>query len=138
MAFVNEHMTKEEMADFAAKAIKNPGNRLMTLKPYRWTIDREKNIFLLWALQEREEPHDKYFLLGWEGIYVPVKLRDLWVKGSPRTWELIYIKIPEELKEKQSEIIQSLKDALAVYGFNGNPNEPFNAMNQKTSVEFNF
>ena len=53
MAFVNERMTKEERDEFAAKAIPNPGNKFITLKPPRWTIDREKNVFLVGASQER-------------------------------------------------------------------------------------
>ncbi|PYG85605.1 hypothetical protein LY28_03293 [Ruminiclostridium sufflavum DSM 19573] len=135
MAFVNERMTKEEMAEFEAKAIKNPGNRLSIFRPYQWTINREENIYLIWALREREEPHDYYFLLGWKGTLMPVKLREYWAKGSPRIWSLLHVKIPEELKVYEHEISKSLKNALTVYAFNGNPSEPFN---KTTNVEFNF
>lgn len=134
MAFVNEGMTNEERVEFAAKSIKNPGNILSTLKPTRWTIDREENVSLIWGLRQRETD-DYYFLLCWKGIPIPVKLREYWVNGSPRTWELIYIKISADLEEKRMEIIQSLKDALTVFGFDGDPDWP---NNETTKVQFNF
>ncbi|EKN62893.1 hypothetical protein P9E76_08580 [Schinkia azotoformans] len=135
MVFANESMTQEEIACFEVKAIKNPGNRLSTLRPSIWTIDRENNVFLVWGLQEREEPHDYYFLLSWKDTPIPVKLGESWVTGSPRIWELRYIKIPVNLKEKRDEIIQSLKDALKVYAFNGVPDWPHN---KTTKVQFRF
>lgn len=135
MAFVNERMTKEERAEFAARAIPNPGYTARILEPTQWTINREENVFLVWGLQEREESHNYYFLLGWKGTLIPVKLRESWIKGSPRTWEIIFLKTPEDLIVKRSEIMQSLKDALTVYGFDGDPSWP---NNKTTKVQFNF
>lgn len=135
MAFINALMTTEEKADFASKAIPNPGNPFHILEPYRWTINPDKNIFLVWTLEEREEPHDEHFLLGWEGTPLPVKLRSSWLDRDTRHWELLYVRIPEEYLDKRFEILQSLKDALTVYGYNGVPNDPFNA---STKVKFNF
>ncbi|PYG85607.1 hypothetical protein LY28_03295 [Ruminiclostridium sufflavum DSM 19573] len=138
MAFVNERMTKEEMAEFEAKAIPNPGNNFITLSPSRWTINREGNVFLVKASQNREEPDEYYFVLCWNDIPLAVKLKETWVKGSPRKWELISLHIKENLIEKRFEILQSLKEALTVYGYNGNPDEPFDNINKNTKVEFNF
>ncbi|HHY72205.1 MAG TPA: hypothetical protein GX497_03090 [Bacillus bacterium] len=135
MAFANELMTKEETAEFKAKAIPNPGYRREILEPRRWTIDREKNVILIWCRRERFEPYDQYFLLLWKDIPIPMKLRDSWVSAPTREWELIYIEIPNELREKQDEIIQSLKDALVVYAYDGYPDEPFN---KDTKVQFKF
>jgi hypothetical protein len=58
-----------------------------------------------------------------------VKLSKTWLDRETCEWQLLYIKIPEDLKEKTSEIIQSLKEALTVYGFNGSPDEPFDSFN---------
>ena len=135
MAFVNAFMTEEEKAEFEVKAIPNPGNKLVTLKPYRWTIDREQDVFLVWGLQEREEPHDEYFLLGWKGTPINVKLREYWVSGAELGWELIRLELPAHLKDQRDEIIKCLKDALRVYGFNGNPNDQYN---QAAKVHFKF
>jgi hypothetical protein len=135
MAFTNERLTKEEKDNFVARAIPNPGNNFFTLKPSKWTIDRENNVILVWALEEREEPHDNYFLLCWKDTPIPVKLGEYWTAGSSRTWELRYIKIPENLKTQEDEIIQRLKEALEVYGFDGDPNQ---ANNRTTKVQFNF
>lgn len=135
MAFVNERMTQEEIVQFEAKALPNPGNRLSILRPSIWTIDRENNAFLVWGLQEREEPHDYYFLFSWKETPIPVKLGETWDEGSPRTWELRYIKIPEDLDKNRAQIIESLKAALAVYAFNGEPGFPHN---NTTKVKCNF
>ncbi|HHY72203.1 MAG TPA: hypothetical protein GX497_03080 [Bacillus bacterium] len=135
MAFVNEKMTKEETTEFKAKAIPNPGYRREILEPQRWTIDREKNVILIWCRIERWEPYDQHFLLLWKDIPIPMKLRDSWVSGLTREWELLYIEIPKELKEKHDEIIESLKDALIVYAFDGFPDEPHN---KTTKVQFKF
>lgn len=138
MAFANARMTQEEMKEFAAKAIPNPANHFFALKPYQWTIDREENVFLVWGAQEREEPHDDHFILGWRGHPLPVKLRSSWVAGDTRRWELLSIRIPEDLIDMRFEILQSLKDALTVYGFNGVPDDPFNRINAGIKVQFNF
>lgn len=138
MAFVNEFMSKEERGEFAAKAIKNPGNTLVTLEATRWTIDREKNVFLIWGYQEREESYDFYFLLCLNNTPMSVKLSKTWIDRETCEWQLLYIKIPEDLKEKTSEIIQSLKEALTVYGFNGSPDEPFDSFNKTIKVQFSF
>ncbi|HAG10268.1 MAG TPA: hypothetical protein DCK76_02510 [Desulfotomaculum sp.] len=138
MAFVNEFLTREERAEFAAKAIKNPGNMLTALEATRWTIDREKNIFLIWGFQERKETYDYYFLLGWNNIPISVRLSKTWIDRETCEWKLFYIKLPDDLKEKTGEIIQSLKDALSVYGFNGSPDEPFDSFNKTIKVQFGF
>lgn len=135
MAFVNERLTKEEREELRAKAIKNPGNRFMILNPARRTIDHNKNVFLVWAMEEREEPHDIYFVLFWKDIPIPVELRGTWIEKDIRYWEMLRIKIPADLEQNRSEIIQSLKDALTVYGFDGYPDEP---LNKNTKVQFNF
>lgn len=138
MAFVNEHLTKEEKDNFTVRSIPNPGNTFITLSPSRWTINREDNVFLVKASQNREEPDEYYFVLCWKDIPLPVKLKESWVKGSPRKWELVSLKITENLLEKQFEILQSLKEALSVYGYNGSPDKPFDNINRNTKVEFNF
>lgn len=138
MAFVNERLTREEGEEFKAKAIENPGNRFMILDPSKRTIDHDKNVFLVWALQEREEPYDNYFVLFWKDTPIPVELRDTWVEKKTCRWQILRIKIPADLERDRNEIIQSLKDALTVYGFNGSPDEPFDAINKSTNVEFNF
>jgi len=141
MAFVNEMMTPEEVKEFASRKIPNPGNPRFTLDPYRWTIDRNENVILLKTLQDREEPFDYYFLLLWKEIPISLRLRDAWSKEdncSIRTWDLISIDSRVQLKEHRTEIGQSLKDALRVYGVDGNPREPFNTINKGIKVEFKF
>lgn len=138
MAFVNAYLTKEERTEFKTKAIPSPHNRFVILDPMQWTINREQDVFLVRGGQDREGPYDYYFLLGWKGAYISVELREYWVKGSPRTWELIRLELPEHLKNQQDAITQNLKDALTVWAFNGNPDEPFNQINQNTLVQFKF
>lgn len=138
MAFVNESLTEEESKEFRARTIKNPGNPFMTLDPSKRTIDREKNVYLIWAMQEREEPDDNYFVFVWKNTPISVELIEKWVEKNTRKWIMMKIKIPTDLEQNRNEIINSLKAALTVYGFNGSPNEPFATMNKNTTVLFSF
>jgi len=141
MAFVNEMMTPEEVKEFASRKIPTPGSPWFTLDPYRWTIDRNENVILLETLREREEPFDYYFLLLWKEIPISLRLRDAWSKEdncSIRTWDLVSVDSGGRLKEHKDEAIQSLKDALRIFGFDGNPREPANTINKGIKVEFKF
>lgn len=135
MAFVNEFMTVEEKIEFKAKEIPNPGNRFHTLKPYRWTINREQDVFLIWALTVREEPRNEHFLLGWKGTMIPVLLRKSLSGSATITWELISWGLPVYLKDSYKDVKQSLKEALIIYAFSGDPDDP---RNQHAQVIFKF
>jgi len=141
MAFINEWMTQDDRTEFASRKILTPGSPWLTLDPYRWTIDRNENVILLETLQDREETSYYYFFLLWKETPISLRLKDAWSKEnncSIRTWDLISIDSGIQLKEHKDEILQSLREALRVYGFDGNPREPSNTINKGIKVEFKF
>jgi hypothetical protein len=137
MEFVNEYLTQEKMEEFEKKEMTNSGNKLAILTPYRWTVNQEENMFLIKGLEEREEPHNQYFLFHWYGRNLKAKFEPLFIDGSTLTcmWRLIYIETPEEILDKKVELFDDLKRALQVYAINGNPSDQCNKIYK---VEFNF
>lgn len=119
MAFVNEYVTEEDAKKYDLDGI----NRQFMKDPeirYDWTIDRERNVFLLWIEAEREEfAGEETFILWWNGLIVPVytfKTRE--GRASEKvitTWRLRGIDLPPELSEKYDEVIAVLKEALIEY-----------------------
>lgn len=137
MAFINEFMTEEEKSEFEARKIPNPGNSLYTLSPYKWTIDRDEDIFLIWGLEEREDDRDKsHFLFCWKGINIPVFVRESWDENSIHIWSLIRINIPTQYTEKTDEIMQSVREAFLVYAFNGVPDDLRNKATEYQKINF--
>lgn len=134
MAFLNEFLTEEEITAFLAKGIKNPGNSPI-IQPYVWTIDRQKNVFLMKVYGYREPPYETWFILVWKDTPIPVLLLGEWSGDNDRIWNLIRLQIPVELNEQRTEIIQDLKNALKVLQLDGVPNTSWN---QNITVQFNF
>lgn len=131
MSFINEFMTQEEMEEFKAKAIPDPGYGLITLRPYYWTINREENIYLLSASQNRDEPSEHYFVLGWKDFIIPITIGKSWM-DKICNWDLIKLDINHELMQ---DVKCSLKEALLIYGYDGDPNDPNNKI---AKIRINF
>lgn len=135
MAFVNEYLSKEEKEGLKVRAIPNPGNQLSIIDPSWWTIDREENVKFMWGCQAFGEDGDNmyYYLLEWKGNPIPLKLEKNWINGSTCEWGIVYLGISSDLYEKKNDIIQMLKNALTVYGYDGYPQDI-----QKIVVQFKF
>lgn len=136
MAFVNERMTQAERESFIERKIPAPTWSLCTLRSSKWTIDHERNMFLVWASQPRDDHKGKtYFVFGWNEIYIPMLLLKTWLDDMSWQWSLVEIKIPKDLIEQKQEIVSSIKEALTIYGYEGSPDYPNNNI---YTIKFDF
>ncbi len=119
MAFVNEYVSEEEAKKYDLDGINRQFGRDPDIR-YSWTIDRERNVFLMWIKAGREEfASEETFVLWWDGLVVPVYT----IKGgggrlsekSTTIWRLRGIDLPSELTDKRDELIAVLKEALTEY-----------------------
>ena len=146
MTFVNEYVSDEDIEKYDLNGLWNryfprrKGQPFLGNRP-GWTIDRERNIYLL-AIEQGINEHGNRttFILWWDGVQLLAKL-DL-VEGSSGkfdevpfvvVWALFSITRPESCKVAREDIIQALKEALATYGYFGVKRQIPN-----TVVEFKF
>ncbi|WP_037588120.1 hypothetical protein [Stenoxybacter acetivorans] len=159
MAFVNEIVSEEDiqkygldelMSDFNPFSLywrKNIKERPSTFR-HAWTIDRERNIYfmLVKRIDEtgpsgRPEPTNKsIFILDFQGRRVCITVERAYCSPSfsdnpfQIVWDLLEIDASAVPKMPKTEVIDILKEALLVYGYEG-------AKYQKvpnTVVKFNF
>ncbi len=123
MAFVNEYASPEDVKIYDLDGINQRFGKDPALR-YQWTIDRERNVFLIWMEAGREEfAARQTFLLWWQGISVFVRLLSA-TTGTldsqvTSRWQLQQIDLSPELDAKRTEILETLKDSLVAYKVSG-------------------
>ena len=123
MTFVNEEVPEQDIEKYGLRAINK--QFLKGDFDYRWTIDRQRNIYLRWMHSNREEPSENEFSFYWKGTLLKIRLksRGEGVRGGKgsTTWAIVprlgstSLWLPEELASKREEIIADLKDALRAF-----------------------
>lgn len=130
MSFVNEFVPEEDINKYRLREIwdkYHPFSKEGLNKSFRhsWTIDREKDVFIIPASTGREEfSNQTIWILWWKGVELSVTLRQ---SGSEKisegtglvVWELESIWKPQGCAINDREIIPVLKEALSAYGFYG-------------------
>ena len=124
MAFVNEVLTPEQREEFLSWNLKRPtlmaGRILKEIPmnaPFLWTVDKERNMYLLPSSADRDFPDDYLFLFIWNGKNYLVQFA--WVvNGNSRAWN-----IPEKYMIDdvvfpyctEEHFLDDLREALLVY-----------------------
>ena len=132
MGFVNEYVPDEDIEKYDLHGIWDKyypfrkGRYFGGNKPH-WTIDREKNTYLMSiGIGRGEHGNRRKFLLWMDGQHVVVEV-DL-LKGSSGDldaspfvliWALARIAPPDGHDVIEEQIIRSFKDALTTYGYWG-------------------
>ena len=141
MAFINEYISDEDMKKYNLIELMNYYYKLdRSFHPFnpktrklRWTIDKERNIWLLNAISKHLPDHrdgwtgEVYFILYYQGRKIEIVLKE--EPGTDQSkdpiikkWTLLRIK-EEDIKgfgkEDKQEILQILQEALNEYGLNG-------------------
>lgn len=121
MAFVNEAVPQSDRT----RAVFQSGLRWPHLGPpiipSKWTIDRERDVFLMISSMGGPEEDTVYFILGWKGELVRIAL-DLKISDKhpddryDMTWKLRTLNLPDAVKTERDEVVQALKEALDVHG----------------------
>ena len=121
MAFVNEEISEEDKERFNSFGFKSPYSE-SSVNPWKWTIDRERNIFLcsLAGSGSRMDYKpcsfamlDKGFVIKIE-TYVEIHGND-W-GGIEVQWEIEKIFIPDAFEIDVKEITELIREALTAYG----------------------
>ena len=124
MGFVNEFISEEDKKRYDFSRIKRPPLYHKSIRPDTWTVDRTRDVFLVWTRGgERGFPNEDHFALWWKGEIVNVQFeRDDTGEISDHTmthWRLIKIEIPPRLAARRQEILMTVKEALTEYKLSG-------------------
>lgn len=80
---------------------------------------KKKNVILFKCGTVYEEPDKIYFALVWKDQVIKIRLCQNVMDKDTTIWELLAINIPEDLEVYKDEIIADLRNAMKVYGFDG-------------------
>jgi len=117
MAFVNEYLSKENIAKHRLAAI-DKNYFVGAASSGSRTIDRERNIYLLNVWNDREQfKGESGWTFFWQGEWIYLELKLLELSDQPDGsrcvhWKLLTLESPTHLKDQRIEILADLKDAL--------------------------
>ena len=146
MAFVNEYASDEDIEKYGLREIwdkyhpQRQGDYFYGRQP-EWTVDREANAFLtVLGIDHGEYGNRIDFLLWKNGVEVKADLEllsdsngDLNAIPFRRIWGLKRLSVPNSTDISESDITETLRQALTAYGYRGVRNQRPN-----TIVEFTF
>ncbi len=120
MTFVNEEISGEDKAKYDWSKFK-AWDFSRPLRPWKWTIDRERNVFLVrldgrGRDNERPETYALYwkgFVIRFEAVITGRLNGKFW---DEIYWDILKIGVPKEIESYYDEIISDLKQAIDVYG----------------------
>ncbi|MEW8030128.1 MAG: hypothetical protein AB2806_20630 [Candidatus Thiodiazotropha sp.] len=146
MAFVNEFASDEDIEKYDLNGIWDQYHPLRKGRYYcgqapMYTIDRERNIFFMVLGGGGEEHTNRLEVLLWINAKHVVVEIDLAIGSSPnindvpfkQIWELVAVHPENSLNKSKEELVEILKEALIVHGFDG-----ANRQVPNTIVEFKF
>jgi hypothetical protein len=119
MGFVNAYLTEEEKEDFEKSAMKNPIRPFRTLKPLRWTIDRENDMRLIWVGVDIDYYDEHYFVFLWKGeTHVVSLVKDTSGIKNCALWSRRTI-MSDYTFPLDAPFVNDLRNALMAYKYDG-------------------
>jgi len=119
MPFVNELISEEEKNNFDFSVI--DVSYQIRPKLYKWTIDRERNSFLIWVRQDREPPHHHTYVFVWKGLRFEPLIRYTSEKTANgkliQTCRIDNVCLPQNFlvpSKDNDEMLDALEEALLV------------------------
>ncbi len=140
MSFVNEFVPEDQKDKFDPEVF-NLGPAFPPVRPYRWVIDRERNIFLILTGRQGSGGGDgdgyippEFFtfsfqkqLIKFEAEITASRSKD---GGWALNWFVINLKIPPSLQPKREDILKELIDAIKTHGTStGTPDSRITSIN---------
>lgn len=96
------------------------------LRPYKWTVDRGREMFLLQTYRGGEDAHHLiWFVFGVKRMRLPLQLScKTYLKDGKEfyPWGLAQpIDFPSDLQSRREEVIEAIKEALTSFTNWGSP-----------------
>ena len=143
MAFINEQLTPEQQKEFLSWKVKEPilgfGQIIKEVEmypPFEWTIDKERNIYLIGSSIDRDYPDEKVFVFIWNNKNYIVQFNQSFEDDYTVVWSQ-----PQKYVINNSfpyctekDFIDDLRNALSTYGAFGNLTD----INQKCKTIIKF
>jgi hypothetical protein len=122
MAFKNEYIPEADYEKYDLLKICGEHNEINRGHMYSrdWTIDRERNAFLIQVWSHRDAEFDG-FAFYWKGEWISLEMRITGVGNNPvdsSDWTGYLVKgfvVPVSLTAMQQEVVDAFKQALAAY-----------------------
>ena len=120
MTFINEYIPEADKKKYNI----TPGSDFYLTSTEGWTVDRERDMFLLprTGLGPESEPGLRYWAFYWRGHLLNVRLKSIdsgcdatGTHGWGRTKLLSMGDMPPELQAQRAKIVADLKDALTAH-----------------------
>ena len=114
MGFINEPIPRNMMRPY-----KIPNYREVT--PGRWTIDKERNIFLFHYWTNIDNPSEEYFAFFWKDICFKAVMWSTFIDDYTIKWNIMSLDQADH-KEKsinKQDVLNDLREAFMVYGVSG-------------------
>lgn len=122
MAFVNEAISEADMDIFNSYKLESPFTANLLIEPYKWTIDRERDVFLV-SLGGQGREHSEipeYYALVWKKNIIIMETFSGGVgsasTGVEKWWKITSIKVPESLMQEKDTVMDLIKEAFDAYG----------------------
>lgn len=124
MAFVNEKLTSLQKEDFIKKDIKNPHVPNQVLNPYFWTVDHERNAYLINIGAYHDLPEEEQFVFIFNSEIFLFTLQMCNISDTTKSWNFKkYTSINSSSEIKEDQLMTIFKEALLEYKYNGLPVE---------------
>lgn len=96
------------------------------LRPYKWTIDRGREMFFLQTYRGGEDTHHlMWFIFGVKGVRLSLQLScKTHIKDGKEfyPWELAHpVDFPNDLQMSREKVIEAIKEAIASFTNWGSP-----------------
>ena len=120
MAFVSEIISDEDKSRYDLGVIKRPPIYLQPVNPTTWTIDRERNAFLITTTRGTVDHQNLVqFSLWWNGdvIRIDTEMNSVgkFNEHVDIVWNLLSLWIPKSSVVSREDVIKALKEALIAY-----------------------
>ena len=152
MAFKNELMTEEEKKEFLSHGYRIMPHyiKISCGEHARWTIDKERKIFLKWTRKENVMEVDNadkrrtIFLFSVNGKVYYVYLLKEWTEPEALAWhwnKMVDVNGFHVSDEEEQTVKKLIKEALIVFGTDGMPEDCtmlFKPYMNQCKIDFDF
>lgn len=126
MGFVNEFVPEDQKDKFDPEVF-NLGPAFPPVRPYRWVIDRERNVFLILTGRQGSGGGQgdgyippEFFTFSFQNqlikFEVEITANGNKDKGWTLNWLIINFTVPSLLESRQEEVLEALHEAIKTHG----------------------